>query len=60
MKILSMGSKVDAMNTGVRLRGNGNLREKNITITSFRITKMESDKYLMIMGYKRLIHPYIF
>ncbi|KAK2531469.1 hypothetical protein Q9233_005721 [Columba guinea] len=44
---------MEAVNTGVRLRGNGNLHEKNITITSFRITKMKSGKHLMIMRCER-------
>lgn len=44
----------------VKLRCNGNLNEKNITDTSFRITKEGLDKHLMNRRYKRLMHTYIF
>ncbi|XP_010117706.1 PREDICTED: WD repeat-containing protein 27, partial [Chlamydotis macqueenii] len=38
---------VEAVNTGVRL-SNGNLNEKNMTVTSFGITKKESDKHSVV------------
>lgn len=63
VKIASLGSKVEAMNTRVRLRCNGNLNEKNITVTSFRITKKDSDclflvtRFMNIQGSERQIYP---
>lgn len=59
VKLLSLVSKVKAVNTRVTLRCSGNLNE-NIIVTRFRIPKTDSEKHLIIRRYKNLIHFYIF